>query len=227
MTKGQFAAFGRAIRHVQQDNLIFAIYELATSGILSISMGWPLEKSVALENLRKEHVEWLKMSKSDIARQYKDIAAMTALVYPFCAKVSEGLRGNSSKQRIEIRKIIDRADDPYELMYTIAPQIIGNTESEYNFRSVRVYLNRNADTYFSYDQLITLFDEIPTQPDKRESQYENSIPLTLDDLGNVYTYLYATRYAADKERREFAYKLKLSLAARFAQHYEPKSSNKE
>lgn len=225
--KGQFAAFGRAIRHVQQDNLIFAIYELATSGILSINNGWPLEKSVALENLRKEHVEWLKMNKPDIAQQYKDIAAMTALVYPFCVEVSKGLRGDASKQRIEIRKIIDRADDPYELMYTIAPQITGKSDSGYDFRAVRVYLNRNADTYFSYDQLLELFSELPHQPDQRESQYENSIPLTLDDLSNAYTYLYATRYATDKERREFSYKLKLSLAARFAQYYEKKESNKE
>lgn len=225
--KAHFAAFGRAIRHVQQDDLVFAIYELAASGILSIGYGWPLEKSVALENLRKEHVEWLKMSKTETAQLYKDIAAITALVYPFCAEVSKGLRSDPSKQRIEIRKIIDRADEPYELMYTIAPQITGRSDSEHDFQAVRVFLNRNPDIYFSYDQLIDLFDELPNQPSKRESQFENSIPLTLDDLANCYTYLYTTRYASDKERREFTYKLKLSLAARFAPFYEKKNSDKE
>lgn len=228
MPKAHFAAFGRAIRHIQQDDLPFAIYELATSGILSISNGWSLEQSAALENLRKEHVEWLEMSKTtETAQLYKDIAAVTALVYPFCAKVSEGLRGDPSKQRIEVRKIIDRADDPYELMYTVAPQISGRSVSEHEFRSVRVFLSRNPDTYFSYDQLLDLLAELPNQPGKRDSQYENSIPLTLDDLVNCFTHLYATRYASDKERREFTYKLKLSLAARFAQFYEKKESDKE
>ncbi|KAA3663956.1 MAG: hypothetical protein DWQ04_08145, partial [Chloroflexi bacterium] len=218
--KGQFAAFGRAIRHVQQDNLIFAIYELATSGILSIGMGWPLEKSAALEDLRKEHVEWLEMSKPNLAQQYKDVAAMSAMLYAFLAEVNRKLSSNRSKQRIEIRKIIDRAEEPEQVAYSIAPYLADGD------KPVSAFLKRRADTYFSYDQLSEFITKLSsTFTDRWEG--EDSVRLTLDDLNNAYAYLYSDRYTTDKEKREFAYKLKLSLASRFPQHYEQKGSDKE
>lgn len=220
--KGHFAAFGRAIRHIQQDDLPFAIYALATSGILSIgNNGWSREQSVALENLRKEHVEWLKMSKTtETAQLYKDIAAMTGMLYPFLEQVNRKLEGDQNKQRIEIHKIIERAEAPEQVIYTVAPYLVegGNP--------VSVFLRRRADTYFSYDQALEYIKALPAQFDRWEG--EDSIRLTLDDLSNAYTYLYSNRYTTDKQKREFAYKLKLSLAARFAQHYKPKKeSDKE
>lgn len=221
--KGQFAAFGRAVHRVQQDEVTFAIYELMTSGVASIDQGWGRERAAALEALHKEHLEWLKMNNVDMAQEYKDIAAMTALVLPFVDKVRNERQGDLNQQRIEARKVIERADDPHELMYTV----VSSGGDEQARPSVRVFLNRNADTYFSYDQLVALLEQLPQQPEARTSRYENSIPLTFDDLVAVYAYIRGTHYRTEKEWREFTYKLKLSLAARFPQFYQKKSSDKE
>lgn len=224
--KGQFAAFGRAIRQVQRDELTPAIYELATSEIVSVGQGWGIERAAALEDLRKEHVEWLEMSNVDLAQQYKDIAAMTALVYPFVDEVRKELRGDPSKQRIEVRKVIERADNVHEFMYTVGPLITDSSE-EHDYLSVRAFLNRTADTYFSYDQLLALFGELSHQPNARVKGKGESILLTFGDLEAAYTHLLSTRYASEKAWREFTYKLRLSLAARFPQFYGKKDSDKE
>jgi hypothetical protein len=176
-----------------------------------------------LEELREEHVEWLTMTDLNLAQQYKDIAAMTALICPFVEEVRKALLGDPSKQRIEVRKAIDRADDPYELMYTVGPLI--SAADEHNYSNVRVFPRRDADTYFSYDQLLALLKQLPHQPDERTSRFENSIPLTIGDVEAVYVYMRGARYRTEKEWREFAYKL--SLAARFPQFYEKRDSDKE
>lgn len=218
--KKKFAAFGRAIRHIQKDNLIFAIYELATSGILSIDKGWSPEKSAALEDLCKEHVEWLKMSKPDFAQQYKDIAAMSAMLYAFLDAVNRKLNGDRNKQRIEIRKIIERAEEPEQVTYSIAPYLVDGNNP------ISAFLKRRADTYFGYDQLSEFITKLPSEfADRWEDK--DSVRLTLDDLNNAYAYLYSERYTTEKEKREFAYKLRLSLASRFPQHYQTKGSDKE
>lgn len=221
--KRQFAAFGRAVRHIQKDDLIFAIYELFVANLLTVTNSLPLEIAVPLEQLRDNHVEWLiKMKQNDLAQQYRDVAAMTALLFPFLRKINEKFKGDRSKQRIEVRKIIERSDEPQQVIYTIAPHLADLNNSR---KPVRAYLYRNADTYFSYDQLSLFLTELESQPEMRESDRENSLPLTLDDITNAYAHLYSGRYASEKARREFAYKLKLSLAARFPQHYQDKKNN--
>jgi hypothetical protein len=51
--------------------------------------------------------------------------------------------------------------------------------------------------------------------------------LTFGDVETIYNQILPVRYPTEKERREFTYKLKLSLAARFAQFYDKKDSEKE
>lgn len=224
--KGQFVAFGRAVRHVQQDELAFAVYELITSGLVTGDL--PPDRARQLEELRAEHVRLTMNENPTLAQQYKDIAAMTGLLYPFCVAVNNALRSDPPKQRIEVRKVIERVDDPHELLYTVAPYISGERkDGQYDFSAIRVFLNRSPDTYFSFAQLQTLLKELSYPPDERRGESDARLPITLDDVNNVFTYLYETRYASDKARREFSYKLKLSLAARFPKHYEKKESEKE
>jgi hypothetical protein len=225
--KGQFAAFRRAIRFIQADELIPAVYDLVTSGIVSIGQGLGIERSTTLENLREEHVEWLQMINDDLAKQYQDIAAMTALVYPFINEVRRKLSGDANKQRIEVRKAIERTDDAYQLMYTVGP-IIAGRDDDREYQSVRVFLNRNADTYFMYDQLIAKFNQAThLPPEDRVKGKGESVLLTFGDIETIYDQVLSAGYPTEKERREFTYKLKLSLAARFAQFYEKKDSEKE
>lgn len=224
--KGQFAAFGRAIRHVQQDEPVFAIYELMTSGLVTGDLS--ADRARQLEELRSEHVRLTMKENLTIAEQYKDIAAMTGLLYPFCTAVNNALKGDPAKQRIEVRKVIERVDDPYELLYTVAPHISSEREDgQYDFYAIRTRLYNNPDTYFSFARLKRLLSELPHRPGELQDEEANYLTITLDDVYSVFTHLYEKRYATEKARREFSYKLKLSLAARFPKHYEKKDSDKE
>ena len=64
--------------------------------------------------------------KTDRAQFFKDVAAMTGLLYPFCNCVRSEVRKAGGNERIEVRKIIERSGDPYQVDYTVA----GNTRSE-------------------------------------------------------------------------------------------------
>jgi hypothetical protein len=210
--KSQFAAFGQAIRYIQQEEVIFAIYTLLKSGLAFV----PLEvaSAVQLEKLRQEHVRWLEMDEEkNKAQFYKDVAAMTGLLYAFCSYVRTGVRkagGDNNKQRIEVRKVIERSSDPYQFDYTVA----GTTESE------TATLFRQADLYYSYEQLKVLLEKLGVNVVDREKDTDSGQPklqLFFDDVINAYTYFFDDQhYKTTKQQRDFTYALKLSLHARFA-----------
>ncbi len=210
--KGLFAAFGRAIRHVQHEEVIFAVYELLSSGII----GLPLSqvRSSQLEQLRAEHVRWLEMEhKAERAQLFRDVAAMTGLLYAFCDYVRSTTRGTPA-ERIEVRKVIERADDPYQVNYTVA----GNTASE------MATLYRNSDMHFCYDQTKALLRELGVDVAEREVTQDNgrlTLRLFFDDVVQAYTHLFETRYSSTKDQRDLVYELKLSLHARFAELIAP------
>lgn len=222
--KAHFGALNRAIRHVQRDDLIAALYELLPTGLTSLPLNG--EQRAKLEQLREVHVGELttmeqnerSQSSNSPAQLYRDVAAVSGLLYPFLAAVYKRLQG-SDKQRIEVRKLIERSDEPENLIYTIAPHL--TTDAGF----VNQYLNRRSDTYFSYDCLLALLSDLDSQPDERKSQYENSIALTLEDIRNVYAHLQETRYSTQQAWRTFTYKLNLSLASRFPQLYQSKKED--
>ena len=78
---------------------------------------------------------------------YRDVAGMTGLLYAFCSYVQSKFSGN--EQRIEVRKLIERLNDPYNFNYTAA----GNTEQE------TATIFRQEDMYFSYDQAKRILDD--------------------------------------------------------------------
>ena len=214
--KSQFAAFGRSIRHIQKDQIIFAIYELLKSGIVNIN---PI-RAKQLEQLRSEQIRWLEMDKeNEKAQFYKDVAGMTGLLYAFCSYVNSQVTG-ANKKRIEVRKLIERTTDPNQFIYTAA----GNTEQE------RATLFRNDDMHFCYDESKELLKWLGIDSKERESQSDKGqLQLTFyfDDVTQAYTkFLSPEKYAKPKEWREFKYALKLSLHARFPQ-YISSSNSKE
>ena len=205
--KAQFAALGRAIRHIQHEEVIFAIYELLTSGLVKLPPN--VVRASQLEQLRAEHARWLDMDHKTDAQLFKDVAAMTGLLYPFCNYVRSEVRKAGGNERIEVRKVIERSGDPYQVNYTVA----GTT------RSKMATLYRSADMHFSYDQLKVFLAELEIDPVEREATDDKgqlTLRLYFDDVVKAYTHLFETRYKTAKDRRDFTYKLKLSLYARFA-----------
>ena len=122
---------------MQQEQVIHAIYELLRSGVIDANYLGSV-RLIQLENLRSEHVRWLEMDNEiGKAAFYRDVAGMTGLLYAFCSYVQSKFSGN--EQRIEVRKLIERRNDPYNFNYTAA----GNTEQE------TATLFRQEDMYFS------------------------------------------------------------------------------
>jgi len=208
-SKGQFAAFGRVLRNVQKEEVIFAIYESINAGFAQII----LQKSIQLEQLREAHVRWLMETKTkktdEKAQLFRDVAAMTGLLYPFVSFVANKTQGD--KKRIEVNKVIQRCNDPNHFDYGVAKQ------TKLPFAT----LKRRADTYFSYDMLKTkLLPHLLSEAEiaEREDVDDKGQPalrLYFDDVSNAYAYLFSKRYTSSKAQREFTYQLQLSLHARF------------
>lgn len=207
--KPKFASLGRAIRHIQQDNIIFAIYELMTGGLVDDPLRLRGTNAVYLEQLRYQHVRWLDMpteKQQFKAEFYRDVAGMTGLLYAFCSFVYSKFTGN--EQRIEVRKLIERLDDPNHFIYTTA----GNTERE------SATLSRQEDMYFSYDQAKRILQSIGVDVEQREQLSEKGrtqLRINFDDVVAAYTWLFESKYVKLTEQRDFLYALKLSLHARF------------
>ncbi|MCX6048894.1 MAG: hypothetical protein NT075_27655 [Chloroflexi bacterium] len=209
--KGQFAAFGRAIRHLQQDDVIYAIYELLKGGLHGTTILDRI-RAIQLETLRSEHVRWLKMdNQAKRSEFYRDVAGMTGLLYAFCDFTKRSLKTkgeNDTKVRTEVRKLIERTNDPYQFDYTAA----ANTEREF------ATLYRSQDMYFSYDEtkrLLEWLDVATTQRETVDEKGQAQLKLNFDDVVKAYTQLFEEKYSKSKEQREFLYALKLSLHARF------------
>ncbi len=213
--KGEFAAFGRAIRHIEKDEVIFAVYELLKQNLVSLPLN--TVRATQLETLRSEQIRWLRMDKErSKAEFYRDVAGMTGLLYAFCNYVKSQFTGN--EQRIEVRKLIERTGDPYQFNYTAA----GNTRSE------MATLYRSEDMHFSFDEVKRLLGWIGVDSTKREESNEKGQPtlkLYLDDVVKAYTQFFEDKYTRAKDQRDFVYALQLSLHARFPELIERKKEN--
>ncbi len=202
--KGEFAAFGRAIRHLQHERIPHAIYELLRAGFVNVAA-----QSRQLEELRQQQVRWLEMDKEQSKAQfYRDVAGMTGLYYAFCRGVDNAQKDPNQK-RIEVNKIIQYVDEPYQFVYTYA----GNT----GWR--RATLTRNNDLYFCYDEAKRLLNEAEVEVEESQtSEGRLTIQFHLDDIAKSHTWLLENRYKTAKELRELTYALKLSLSARFPEY---------
>jgi hypothetical protein len=216
--KGQFAAFGRAIRHLQHDDVIFAIYELLAGGLHGKG-ALDRIRAIQLETVRSEQVRWLEMDdQANKAEFYRDVAGMTGLLYAFCDFTRRSAKANDDNVRREVRKLIERTSDPYQFNYTAA----ANTEKEI------ATLYRSQDMHFSYDETKRLLGWLGIEVDQRETVDEKGqthLKLNFDDVVKAYTQLFEAKYSKSKEQREFLYALKLSLHARFPELMERQEEN--
>lgn len=203
--KGQLSAVAQAICYIEREEVILATYELLRGGLLR-SNRFYITQSSRLEALYEDHWRWLMNEKPSEAQRFRDVAAMTGLLYAFCDFVRQSVKGD--KQRIEVRKLIERATDPFDFNYTAA----GNTKSE------RATLFHSADLYFCLEQAKALLEELGVDTAEREGVTEKgtaTLTFYFDDVVKAYTHLFENRYPTPKAQRDFTYTLRLSLQSRF------------
>ena len=207
--KRLYTAVGQAVRYIEREEVIFAVYELLKAWRKADLLYQGKLNSVQasrLEQLYETHWRWLMEEKPKEATLFRDVAAMTGMLYAFCNFVRQSV--SADQQRIEVRKLIERATEPYGFIYTAA----GNTKRE------MATLYRQSDTYFCFDQAKALLAELGVNVGEREGTTDKGTPTLVfyfDDVVNAYTHLFENRYRSSKEQRDFTYTLRLSLHARF------------
>lgn len=197
----------QAIRYVQKEEVISGVYTLIRGGLLHNNRFYPAQGS-KLETLYEEYWRWLMNEELKEAQRFRDVAAMTGLLYAFCAYTRSEVKKAGGNVRIEVRKLIERATEPFGFTYTAA----GKTKSE------RATLYRNADIYFCFDRAIDLLEELGVDLTEREDTNEegtSTLTFYFDDVTNAYTHLFENRYSTPKEQRDFTNVLRMSLHSRF------------
>lgn len=208
----------QAIRLIQKDEVIAAIYTLATA---ESNEARPIgdrsySEKRSLEELRKEHCRLLQSSskgdKSMAKREelYRDVAALTGLTYAYCDYVRGELRKTERPDTVqrEVRKLIEKVVNPSFFNYGAAEALPGT----------RAKMYRNDDNYFCYDEAKRLLqDTLKVEISTRESDDEKGqrpLSIYFDDILNAYAVL--TEKYNKAQQRKLAYQLKLNLYAKFA-----------
>jgi hypothetical protein len=204
---------GQAVRYIQAGVFYAAEYTI-------IANGAPFHDEISLENHRKELWEFLKKSEEEgmtrngeqRAKFYGDVAALSGLLYGFCAALRTKIRQDPEQAEKDIGRILGKAieyvdDSPAFFTYTA---ITNKLPSE----DARLY--KDPRHHFLYDRVKSLLTELKL--DDREKQEETSsyLQLYFDDITGAYTH-FSQRpdYKGGREWKEFLYQVKLSLYSRF------------
>ena len=221
----------QAIRLIQKDEVISAIYKLATAEPTEATLiqDWSYSEKRNLEELREKHCTLLEQSSKGNklmkkqAEFYRDVAALTGLTYAYCDSVRRLLVGKKEKPdtvQIEVKKLIEDVVNPSGFAYRVAK---GLTDREHSRTSVTMF--RNDDNYFCYAEAKRLLEDnlkLDLSNRKGSKKEQESLKIYYDDLLNAYAKL-SEKY--DKaEWRKLSYELKLNLHAKFASLFNQKGN---
>lgn len=218
--KSRLTAVEKSIRHIQNEEVIFAIYELTKAFMSERRGGFSLAEASRLEDLRALHVWWLENNPfeenverrsrmgdlTNKARLFRDVAGLTGILYAFATRVRS--EADQQKAEREVEKLLEKVDEPNHFIYDAAGGL----------QSVSARLWRGPETHFIYDQAKALLEEAGIEVRENSENGKPSLQVTFDDISKVYTYLFETRYKTEKDQREFTYQVKLSLYARFPEY---------
>lgn len=217
--KSRLTAVKKSIRHIQNEEVIFAIYELTKAFMSERQGGFSLAEASRMEDLRALHVWWLENNPfreverrsrmGDLmnkARLFRDVTGLTGILYAFATRVRS--EANPQQAEREVEKLLEKVDEPNHFIYDAAGGL----------QNVSARLWRGPDTHFIYDQAKALLEEAGIEVRENSENGKPSLQVTFDDISKVYTYLFETRYKTEKDQREFTYQVKLSLYARFPEY---------
>ncbi|RKU11723.1 hypothetical protein C6502_07570 [Candidatus Poribacteria bacterium] len=208
----------QAIRLIQKDEVIAAIYTLATAESTEVTpiYDWSYSEKRSLEELREKYCTLLeRSSKGDkiMAKQAAfsyDVAALTGLTYAYCDYVRRVLEKSEPRDTVqrEVKKLIEKVVNASFFNYEAA-DVLPRT---------RATMFRNDDNYFCYDRAKQLLKEtLKLELSGREGQNEKGqeqLAVYFDDILNAYAEL-SQKYNKTEQRKLF-YQLKLNLHAKFA-----------
>ncbi len=213
----------QAIRLIQEDEVISAIYKLVTAESTEVKQltDWSYSEKRCLEELREKHCDLLEKSSNGdklMTKQadfYRDVAALTGLTYAYCDSVRRLLVNNnkiSAKEvQIEVKKLIEDVANPTGFTYRAAKEFADKKYSDTSAKMVR-----KDDNYFCYDQAKRLLKdvlEVDISKRKDDGNGQESLQVYYDDILNAYAQL-SEEY--DKaEWRKLATELKQNLYAKF------------
>lgn len=216
--KQKYAAVADAIRYIERDQLIFAMYRLMVGLQLQT---YSTVQRTQLEDGLAIYKERLHMDQ-EIQLEYRlcDIAGLTGVLYAFISHARSELKpdnapngtasppGNRQRDR-ELKKLLEKVDNPNHFTYEAAGTLSGQTAQ----------LWRSPQSYFIYDEAKRLLQEGgQVEIAERETlpaQGEPVLKLYYDDICKIYAALFQRRYPTENARRDFTYELKLSLYSRF------------
>ena len=214
---------GQAIRLIEKDEVIAAIYKMVTvdPDKREANQLWETsyrEKRV-LEELREKHCTLLEQppekgekSKMNQARLFRHVAGLTGLTYAYCDYVrSEVNKDEKLDTEREVSKLIEKVTNPNFFNYTASEPLTGT----------RAMMFRNDDNYFCYDQAKCLLTEelnldLSNRGESISERGQLQLPIYFDDIVNAYTTLFEEYYKSANEQHKLCYQLKLSLYAKFA-----------
>ena len=214
---------GQAIRLIEKDEMIAAIYKMATVAPdkREANQLWETsyrEKRI-LEDLREKHCTLLEQlpekgekPKMNQARLFRHVAGLTGLTYAYCDYVrSEVNKDEKLDTEREVSKLIEKVTNPNFFNYAASDPLTGT----------RATMFRNDDNYFCYDQAKRLLTEeldldLSSRGESTSERGQLQLPIYFDDIVNAYTTLFENYYKSANEQHKLCYQLKLSLYAKFA-----------
>ncbi|MEZ0396403.1 MAG: prefoldin domain-containing protein [Anaerolineales bacterium] len=217
--KSKLTAVKKSLRHIQHEEVLFAIYELTKAFMAERQGGFSPVEASRLEDLRALHVWWLENNSleeterrsrmGDLmhkARLFRDVAGLTGILYAFATHVRS--KADPQKAEREVEKLLEKVDEPNHFIYDAAGGLQGT--------AARLW--RGPDTHFIYAQAKALLEEAGADVHETTENGKPSLQVFFDDISKVYTYLFETRYQTEKDQRDFTYQVKLSLYARFPEY---------
>ena len=215
---------GQAIRLIQKDEVISAIYRLVTAESTEARplSDWSYSEKRSLEELREKHCTLLERSlKGDklMSKQadfYRDIAALTGLTYAYCDYLRSELRKRPDVDTVlEVKKLIEKVVNPSFFNYEASDVLPGTRATMYC----------SDDNYFCYAEAKRLLEDTLkldlSDRKGRTDKGQESLTIFFDDILNAYAAL-SQKYCKKAQQRKLSYQLKLNLHAKFASLFNQK-----
>ena len=208
----------QAIRLIQKDEVIAAIYTLATAEPTQVTpiYDWSYSAKRSLEELREKHYTLLKESSkgdklmSKQAEFYRDVAALTGLTYAYCDYLRSEVRKNPDINTVrEVKKLIEKVVNPSFFNYEASDVLPGTRATMYC----------SDDNYFCYAEAKRLLEDTLkldlSDRKGRTDKGQESLTVFFDDILNAYAAI-SQKYCRKEQQRKLSYQLKLNLHAKFA-----------
>ena len=216
----------QAVRLIQKDEVISAIYKLVTAESPQVTPihDWSYSEKRSLEELREKHYALLKVSsKGDkqIMKQaefYRDVAALTGLTYAYCDYLRSELRKKPDIDTArEVKKLIEKVVNPSFFNYEASDVLPGTRATMYC----------SDDNYFCYAEAKRLLEDTLklnlSDRQGRTDKGQESLTVFFDDILNAYAAL-SQKYCKKTQQRKLSYQLKLNLHAKFASLFNQKGN---